>query len=843
MDRESLEALFVGRESVMADVVNRLSDSVMRKGEKHYLLLVGPRGSGKTHFVALAHHRIRSELQSRGLSDSVLVAFLNEEEWGVASYLDFLVRILRALAVECDELGDKIGYVYTKFAKDPRRAESLAERLISDHVRGKTLLLLCENLIDLFDGLEEEGQRRWRSCLQETGYWAVLATTPKLFSALTLQEHPFFGFFTIRELKALDYDTAHQLLVKKALHDEQPELAAFLSTPIGRARIRAVHHVAEGNHRAYVILYDFLDRQSLDDLVDPFMHMVDDLTPYYQDRMRQLAPAQRKIVEFLCHRSEPHTVKEIASSCLMSQQTAAKQLGELEGAGFIRRTSIGRQTFCELAEPLMRICIEVKDNRTEHFRLFIEFLRHWFSSREIEQKVSILESTAHSKMMDAVHFKEALRCARSAATEPFLEALQEGLERYEEAIEAAKGELRLNPEHWHSYDKILEALIMLERHEDAESEANALVERAPNSARPLVCASYAFYMLEKCDRAIELTNRAIALEPKNIDARYCRGLSYFKLRNHKAASADLKYVVSAWPDSVGAHCRLSDALMSIGDYEGALPVAERLIELDPTHEHAYLVLAGALFALNRPGEGFDALERLLGCDDVKTLALGAEIACGENNIDLALKLVAKAVAIAPDDPDVWEVQAAIDGHRTRFDDAWAAALKASQLGKVALACQPELLRREAGISPLERVFSRLSAFRVNMNLSEARETTVEGVVGAMVESVREYGPQYLFTGMLKLHDLLEDKSWLGEVLTVFVTKALSCLRGSLEGWECVLAELDKRLSGIRACTIPLAVLASAVRFIKTNDQRFLLQLPLEQRQLLQGAIAKPGVED
>jgi DNA-binding transcriptional ArsR family regulator len=425
MDKESLEALFVGRDSVMADVVKRLSDSVVRKGEKHYLLLVGPRGSGKPHFVALAYHRIHSELRSRRMLDRVLVAFLNEEEWGVASYLDFLVRILRALAVESVELADRISDVYTKFAQDPRQAESLAERLIVDHVRGKTLLLICENLIDLFEGLAEEGQRRWRSYLQETGFWAILATTPKLFAALTLPEHPFFGFFTIRELKALDYDTAHQFLVKKALHDEQPELAAFLSTPIGRARIRAIHHLAEGNHRAYVILYDFLDRQSLDDLVDPFMHMVDDLTPYYQDRMRQLAPALRKIVEFLCQRSEPLTVKEIASSCLMSQQTAAKQLGELEGAAFIKRTPVGRQTFCELAEPLMRICIEVKDYRTEHFRLFVEFLRHWFNSREIEQKVSVLESTHHSKVMDTVHFKEALRCAGSAATEPFIEALQE----------------------------------------------------------------------------------------------------------------------------------------------------------------------------------------------------------------------------------------------------------------------------------------------------------------------------------------------------------------------------------------------------------------------------------
>ena len=66
----------------------------------------------------------------------------------------------------------------------------------------------------------------------------------------------------------------------------------------------------------------------------------------------------------------------------MSHQTTAKQIGELRTAGFVSRTRFGRNTFCELSEPLMRICIEVKDNKTRHFRLFVEFLRHWFITRE-----------------------------------------------------------------------------------------------------------------------------------------------------------------------------------------------------------------------------------------------------------------------------------------------------------------------------------------------------------------------------------------------------------------------------------------------------------------------------
>ena len=383
MDRESLEALFVGRRDVMEDVLSRVATSIQSQA-KHYVLLVGPRGSGKTHLLSLAYHLLMDRLDATHARDSVAVALLKEEEWGVASFLDLVVRILRALADQAPEINAEIAGIYDRFSKDQADAESFAVARLRQHTRGKTLLLLCENLVDLFDGLGEEGQKRWRATIQEDGNWAILASTPTLFAAVSLQDNPFYGFFTIRALKKIDFDSGLELLVKKAVHEGNTELADFIRTPLGRARVRAIHHLAAGNHRAYVVLFDFLDKETLDDLVRPFMDMVDDLTPYYQDRMRQLAPAQRKIVEFLCLKGKPTTIKDIATPCLMSQQTAAKQVGELETAGFINRTRVGRNTYCELSEPLMRICIEVKDNKTQHFRLFVEFLRHWFTNREIE---------------------------------------------------------------------------------------------------------------------------------------------------------------------------------------------------------------------------------------------------------------------------------------------------------------------------------------------------------------------------------------------------------------------------------------------------------------------------
>jgi len=384
MNPAALAQLFVGRDKTLRDVLHRIEASANGE-EKHFILLVGQRGVGKTHFVWLVHDRLTQDVKYSRALIRLKIAFLNEEEWGVASFLDLIVRILRALESRYSNshLSGQIEGVYKTYARDPEAAMRDACDALVEFVGENVLLLVCENLDELFNGLGEEGQKRWRAFIQDYPFWTILATTPALFSAVQLQDSPFYGFFTIRELKRIDFDTAVELLRKKAILDGKADLASFLETPVGRARARAIHHLAGGHHRVYIVMSDFLTRESLDDLFRPFMDMVDDLTPYYQDRIRQLAPQQRKIVEFLCRQEQPVTVKTIAERCLMSHQTAAKQLGELAAIGFVEKTPAGRQAYCELSEPLLRVCIEVKDNNTEYFRLFVDFLRRWFSARAI----------------------------------------------------------------------------------------------------------------------------------------------------------------------------------------------------------------------------------------------------------------------------------------------------------------------------------------------------------------------------------------------------------------------------------------------------------------------------
>ena len=946
MDRESLEALFVGRQDVMEVVLSRVTKSI-HGPEKHYILLIGPRGSGKTHFLVLAYHRLMDWLDMANAHDSIAVALLNEEEWGVASYLDFVARILRALAEQEPGLNVKIDEIYDRFSKDPADAEDFAVGLLRQYTRGKTLLLLCENLVDLFHGLGEEGQKRWRATIQEDGNWAIVASTPSLFAAVTLQDNPFYGFFTIRPLEKINLDTGIELLVKKAVHEGKMELAEFLRTSLGRARARAIHHLAAGNHRAYVVLFDFLDKESLEDLIGPFMHMVDDLTPYYQDRMRQLPPAQRKIVEHLSGEGNPSTIKDISTLCLMSHQTASKQIGELEAVGFVSRMRFGRNTFCELSEPLMRICIEVKDNKTQHFRLFIEFLRHWFTTRELERRHTAYLNDDRIADLDRIHVEEAVRCSHTDRREPFGDALdaeaercwdtgdykglvkiQEilaqdsgsaedystwvfalvkagdarsaiatggvatekfpddtelqywlthaylledrfvealstidraialdsedpaypcikadvllGLERFEEAIEVAQELFDMDPDHWHSFEQIINALVAMDRLGDAEARARELVRLAPDKPDALIIASRFYQSQDRLDQALELVDKALDLAADNQQALRMRGLIYFKIEDYRRAIKDLRQYVLHHPHSVSEHCWLADSLLISGNGEDAINVAEHLIEIDPRHSHAHYVRGEALVELGRSTDAIAAFDELLTTDDYHSVLVAASCAREISDYASASRYLERVAELQPDNRRLWIERTRLHIDEGAFDEAIDSAGKLEALPDGLLLGRLFSAQALAGAKPLEVALGRLEGILDSESLKSDELLYREVIAGILTVSVRNFGPRHLPQGLEKLRNLLKDllgEGIVGDILTDFLHEIINDdFKGSLADWELVLESLASSLYDLPDCHIPVEMLQVAVRYTKTGDERHLMSLPLEQRQLLEEAL-------
>lgn len=948
MDYESLEAVFVGRDDIMEDVLDRITTSISGP-HKHYILLVGPRGSGKTHLLALANHRLMALLDAGGTRNDVAIALLKEEEWGVASYLDFVVRILTALAENATELNAEIARIYSRFSKDAEEAEAFAVGLLRQHCEGKTLLLLCENLVDLFQGLGDEGQKRWRTAIQEDGNWTILATTPQLFAGVTLQNNPFYGFFTVRPLEKIDLDTGIDLLTKKAIHENKPDLADFLRSPLGRARARAIHHLAAGNHRAYVVMFDFLDKESLEDLIGPFMHMVDDLTPYYQDRMRQVPPAQRKIIEFLCLKRAPATVKAISTSCLMSPQTAAKQVGALAITGFVSRSRSGRNTFCELSEPLMRICIEVKDNKTQHVRLLVEFLRHWFTSRELAQRHAAYQHDVLPVVLDRLHVEEAVRCSLADQEEPFVDALHdeakrcwdagnykglatiqetlvrdtgklddyrmwvyalvqageghsavvagreaearypgdsellmdltqayfmEGrldealdavdrgiqvagdciqrcaranillrLRRFEEAVAEAEATLDVEPEHWHSFEQIIQGLVALGRVADAEARARELVQRAPTEADALVIAGRFEASQGRMDRGLEYADRAVSVDADHDEARELRGLLLFEMGEYRSAAMDLREHASRHGRSLRTHCRLADCLLVLGQFEEAVEVAGRLLEIDPTHDHAYFVRGSALMELDRPAEAVVAFDGLLEGSHFRWLLGASAYARAAGDYGAAERYLGRVRELEPDSRELRIERCRLCMDQKATEEALEEAVGIEELADSLLLGRLLAAQARAAREPLDVALEDVGIGGRSGYFEGDEQLYREVLVEILSTSVRNFGPRHLRAGVGRLRSLLASEfpeGVLGRILTDLLIRNVQGFVGSLDEWERALGGLESSLADLAECHIPLDMLGAAVAYTKTGDEKRLLTLPLEQRQLLEEVLPAQG---
>jgi len=506
-----LEGIFVQRESLAERLVDLFEQSARRQ-TKHNVLLVGPRGIGKSHLVSLVYHRLKAK---EGLADALCVAYLREDEWGINSFLDLLVRTTR---VVCEDAGLAPGNgVVDLSERDRSQAEDRVWRSLQTILGNKTLFLIVENLDALFDKIGEEGQRQWRALMQTYPQWAVLATTPALFSGISRQVSPFYGFFEVIHLQPLATSESVALLQKLANWDKDERTVAFLNTSVGRARVRAVQHLAGGNHRIFALFYDFLHQGGSEHLVGPLLKTVDSLTPYYQSQMARLSPQQQKIVNFLCENQKPATVTEIAKNCLTTHQTAASQLRQLLTLRYLRVDRVGRESFYELAEPLLRICVEAKTHRGEPLNLLVDFFRYWFSREELERKLSDMNGREIEKLYYSAALREYDTHDAHTHLTPGIAALcitlsrsNESPKRLEEVAQEL-AELSKIAEDWPHYAR---GMGYLRRESDAIPTMEGILTHNERNVQILRSLALLHFGAGSAARAEELINRAIELEPR-----------------------------------------------------------------------------------------------------------------------------------------------------------------------------------------------------------------------------------------------------------------------------------------------------------------------------------------
>jgi tetratricopeptide (TPR) repeat protein len=388
---ERLIKTTVGRRELLDDLVEKLERNAKKRGGQHYLF-IGPRGIGKTHFLTLIENAVEQEEKLQNL---YMVIRFPEENNRILSFADLLLAMIDILA-EKDQDGEwrTLHQSLAEAEKDEEIIDAIVPRLKRYRkVTGRTLLLMLENLDTLFTQQfkKEQDIHRLRSFLMDSPCTALIGTSPFYFPGLYSNKSPFYDFFDITPLENLSEEETADLIRKNLEWEGRDDILENFDEFI--PKIQALHTMTGGNPRLNVLLYELIAHDNLLDVQVQFQKLLDQISPFYQDRLKELAPQERALLETLAlMRDTPRTPAAIAGRLRMKPQQASSLLKRMTEAGYLtvaENPTDKRSRIYSIKEGFFDLWLAMSESRLHRRRLSYLtqfFERYYRDRREREQK-------------------------------------------------------------------------------------------------------------------------------------------------------------------------------------------------------------------------------------------------------------------------------------------------------------------------------------------------------------------------------------------------------------------------------------------------------------------------
>jgi len=450
---DDLKKTLIARGPILNDLLKKIRSSSNDRGLKHYLI-VGPRGIGKTHLLLVLHYTVKGCYKEKSLVKSWISIKTNEEEYRITALSDFLLRVLE----ELKEGGGSDEVDSTLERLRERSDEEIVELALSflrefRKKTGKRILLLVEDLGTIFEQIGDEAAiGRIRDILMREDIFMFIGTALSLFKEVVGHEEPFYNFFEVIWLPELKGKEVEELIKKRAKVLGEEEIIEKFEEY--RPRIKATIHLTGGYPRLILMLFHIFTKSKLIEVQEALEELLDELTPYFQDRMNRLPPQQRKILDTLTLMEGPATPTEIAKEARLDVRIVNPQIRRLTELGYIRVSKQERRktTRYEVTERLFRIWREMRTIKgRKRIGFLVKFLKIWYTPIESFEKALELKSDL-----------EKAWCGKGEALE--------AIGKYEEALKSFDKALELKPECFLLHLYRANVLSSLKRHGEALEE-------------------------------------------------------------------------------------------------------------------------------------------------------------------------------------------------------------------------------------------------------------------------------------------------------------------------------------------------------------------------------------
>ena len=342
------------------DIVLEVLRGNIRSASCQHVLVVGPRGRGKTMLLARAEAEMRTDKE---LPERLLPVRFMEESHEIANVADFwletLFHLARVTAAAHPGLAAELRETHASLC------ERWRERGLHDHARaavldaadrlGRKLVLIVENLQALCNRVDDDFGWQLRAVLQSEPQVMLLGSAVSRFRALDDAEQPFFELFRIVELKPLATDECRRLW------------SAVSGDSVSGREIRPLEILTGGSPRLLVIVAEFARHRSLRRLMEEVVTLIDEHTEYFRGHLEVLPKSERRVYVAVIDLWRRSSTGEIAARARMDVRVVSTMLGRLVDRGAVRREpgdSGGRRLYAA-AEPLYSIYYKLRRERDE----------------------------------------------------------------------------------------------------------------------------------------------------------------------------------------------------------------------------------------------------------------------------------------------------------------------------------------------------------------------------------------------------------------------------------------------------------------------------------------------
>jgi Cdc6-like AAA superfamily ATPase len=229
--KDELSRTFVCGEMILEELLTELHPRKNKKLSNQSWIIIGSRGVGKSHLLALLYHRIKDDER---LSSHWHPLIFPEELFDVDSLYRLLLKIFEAIFktngtaknwnnINREYLTLKKTKINGNLKQKRQTRQDISKKLLEFLVQinqetGKKFIFILENLQHLFrEQLPEEDLKLLRSFMSEhPGVFIILGTALTVFNVIENYGKPSYHFFRIRSMESLDQRGIIDFLTKTA---------------------------------------------------------------------------------------------------------------------------------------------------------------------------------------------------------------------------------------------------------------------------------------------------------------------------------------------------------------------------------------------------------------------------------------------------------------------------------------------------------------------------------------------------------------------------------------------------------------------------------------------------